>query len=48
MFFRFLDCIGECGQSMIMACVAGGLPQGLPSHLREYYVVLSCGCSGSF
>jgi hypothetical protein len=43
-----LDRIGECGQSMIMACAAAGLPQGLPSHLREYYVVLSYRCSGSF
>ncbi len=47
-FFRFLDRIDECGRSMIMACAVAGLPQGLPSHLREYYVVLSCRCLGSF
>ncbi len=47
-FFRYLDRIDECGQSMIMACATAGLPQGLPSHLREYYVILSCRCSRNF
>ncbi len=39
-FLPHLDRIGECGRSMMMACAAAGLPQGLPSHFREYYVVL--------
>jgi hypothetical protein len=33
---------------MIMACAAVGVPQGLRSHLREYYVNLVVDAQGIF